>query len=61
MANARFTWKSPKDDWQSSVAVTNFTNRFYYINKLHAMAPTNIVQGQPGAPREWLVTVRHNF
>jgi hypothetical protein len=25
------------------------------------MAPTNIVQGQPGAPREWLVTVRRNF
>jgi iron complex outermembrane recepter protein len=43
------------------VAVPNLTDKFYYINKVNAMAPTNIVQGQPGAPREWVVTVRRNF
>jgi len=24
-------------------------------------APTNITEGQPGAPREWLVTIKRNF
>jgi len=61
LANARLTWRSPQDDWRATVAVINLTDKFYYINKVNAMAPTNIVQGQPGAPREWLVSVRRNF
>jgi iron complex outermembrane recepter protein len=61
LLNARLTWKAPKDDWQTSLAVTNLGDKFYYVNKVNAVAPTNIVQGQPGAPREWLVSVRRNF
>ena len=61
LVNARLTWRSPKDDWQATVGVTNLTDRFYYINKVNSVAPTNIVQGQPGAPREWLVSLRRNF
>lgn len=61
LANARLTWHSPQDDWQATVAITNLTDRFYYINKVNATAPTNIAQGQPGAPREWLVSLRRNF
>lgn len=61
LMNAHLTWRSAKDDWEGAVAVTNATNRFYYINKVNSVAPTFITQGQPGAPREWLVTVRRNF
>jgi iron complex outermembrane receptor protein len=61
LMNARLTWRSPRDDWQATVGVTNLTDRFYYINKVNSTAPTNIVQGQPGAPREWLVSIRRNF
>ena len=61
LLNARLTWRSPQADWQATVAVTNLTDRFYYINKVNATAPTNIAQGQPGAPREWLVSLRRNF
>jgi iron complex outermembrane receptor protein len=56
----RLTWKSPDDAWQTTAAVTNLTNRFYYISKVFSQSPA-ITQGQPGAPREWLVTVRRNF
>jgi iron complex outermembrane receptor protein len=59
--DARLTWRSPKTDWQVTLAATNLTNRFYYINKVNATAPTFIAQGQPGAPREWMVTLRRNF
>ena len=61
LVNARLTWRSPQEDWQATVAVTNLADRFYYINKVNSTAPTNIVQGQPGAPREWLVSIRRNF
>jgi iron complex outermembrane receptor protein len=61
LMNAHLTWRSAKDDWEGALAVTNLTDRFYYINKINSVAPTFITQGQPGAPREWLVTVRRNF
>ena len=61
LMNAHLTWRSAKDDWEGALAVTNVTDRFYYINKINSVAPTFITQGQPGAPREWLVSVRRNF
>jgi iron complex outermembrane recepter protein len=61
LMNAHLTWRSPKDDWEGNVAVTNMTNKFYYINKVNSVAPTFVAQGQPGAPRQWLFTVRRNF
>jgi iron complex outermembrane receptor protein len=61
LANARITWKSMSQDWETAVAVTNLTDHFYYINKVFAGTPNFVTEGQPGAPREWLVTVRRNF
>ena len=61
LMNAHLTWRSAKDDWEGAFAVTNVTDRFYYINKVNSVAPTFVAQGQPGAPREWLVTIRRNF
>jgi iron complex outermembrane receptor protein len=61
LANARITWKSMSQDWETAVAVTNLTDHFYYINKVYGAAPTNVTEGQPGAPREWMVTVKRNF
>jgi len=60
LVDARLTWKSPKGDWQTTAAVTNLTNKFYYISKVYQQAPP-LTQGQPGQPREWLVTVRREF
>jgi iron complex outermembrane receptor protein len=61
LMNAHLTWRSPKDDWEGTLAVTNLTDKFYYINKIYSAQPTYIAQGQPGPPREWLVTLRRNF
>ena len=60
LADLRLTWRSPKGDWQTTAAVTNLTSHFYYINKVLSQNPS-FTQGQPGAPREWLVTLRRNF
>ena len=61
LMNGRITWKSASQDWETAAGATNLTNNFYYINKVFGAAPTNITEGQPGAPREWFVTVKRNF
>jgi iron complex outermembrane receptor protein len=61
LANARITWKSMSQDWETAMAVTNLTDHFYYINKVVGATPTNVTEGQPGAPREWMVTVKRYF
>jgi iron complex outermembrane receptor protein len=60
VADFRLTWKSAKGEWQTTAAVTNLADRFYYISKVYSANPS-VTQGQPAAPREWLVTVRRNF
>ncbi len=61
LANARITWKSMSQDWEAAVGVTNLSDHFHYINKVFCAAPTNVTEGQPGAPREWLVSLKRNF
>ena len=61
LLNARITWKSASQDWETAVGATNLTDKFYYINKVFGSAPGNVTEGQPGAPREWFVTLKHNF
>jgi len=61
LVNARLTWKAASLDWEGSLAVTNLTDEFYYTNKNRLAPPTNIVEGIPGAPREWVVSFRRFF
>jgi iron complex outermembrane receptor protein len=61
LMNARLAWKSANDDWETAFTVLNAGDKFYYINKVNAPNPTFITQGQPGAPRQWMVTLRRNF
>jgi iron complex outermembrane receptor protein len=60
--NARMQYTTKDHTWSAAVGVQNFTNKFYYLNKFDLTAfgePT--VEGQPGPPREWYLTVRRNF
>jgi iron complex outermembrane receptor protein len=57
--NARLTWRSVDSAWQASLAVTNLTDEFYYLNKQRL--PTGITTGQPALPRQWAVSLRRNF
>jgi iron complex outermembrane recepter protein len=62
LLNARVTWKSKADEWETAAVVTNLGDKFYYVNKINTPTPgNNILEGQPGTPREWMVTVRRNF
>ena len=62
LANARVEWASPDRSWTSSVGVQNLANKQYYLNKFDLSGfgqPTT--EGQPGAPREWYVSVSRKF
>jgi iron complex outermembrane receptor protein len=57
--NARLLWRSSKEDWEASLAVTNLTDKFYYLNKFRQ--PVGFATGQPAPPRQWAVSIRRNF
>ncbi|MEN7538490.1 TonB-dependent receptor [Aurantiacibacter flavus] len=58
-ANARMTWRSPDEEWEAALAVTNLFDNFYYLNKFDYPLGTTV--GQPVAPREWRVSVKRRF
>lgn len=57
--NGRVTWASVDKQWSLALAVTNLTNRYYYLSKVRL--PIGITTGTPGAPREWSLTLRRKF
>lgn len=62
LVNARLTWESMDATWQAALGVTNLADKFYYINKYdRAAAPYFVVNGQPGRPREWFITLTRKF
>lgn len=61
LANARLTYRDPDRDWQVSLEVTNLTDKLYYDGLFDNRASTSSIQGRPGRPREWAVTLRRNF
>jgi iron complex outermembrane receptor protein len=62
LLNGRLTYDSPDGKWSASVLVTNLTNKVYFYGKL-ALAVNSLgrEQGNIAPPRQFLVTLRHNF
>jgi iron complex outermembrane receptor protein len=61
LVNARLTYRDAKDVWQVSLEATNLTDRLYYDGLFDNRGSTSSIQGRPGRPREWAVTVKRNF
>ena len=61
LVNARLSWDSASGDWSGALTLTNATDKFYYVNKFRQGPPFNFVIGQPGAPREWAVSIKRQF
>ena len=60
--NGRITFTSADSDWEAAISVTNITNKFYYLNKYEReLPPYFVVNGQPGRPREWAVSLKRRF
>ncbi|BBC73408.1 conserved hypothetical protein [Altererythrobacter sp. B11] len=61
LVNARLTYRDPREDWQLSLEVTNLTNRLYYDGLFDNRASTQSIQGRPGRPREWALSIKRYF
>ena len=62
LVNVRLEWRSSGDTWTVAVGATNVTDEEYFYNKFDLTAfGQPHAEGQPGAPREWYVTLGRNF
>ena len=57
LTNARLTYRTPDEDWNVSLEMTNVSDKYYELNKLN----TSYASSQPGTPRLWALSVRRNF
>lgn len=60
LVNARLTWRSPDRSWQAALEVTNLTDKFYWLSK-QVPSGSGYINGQPGMPRRYAVSLRKNF
>jgi iron complex outermembrane receptor protein len=62
LVNARVTWRTAERDWETSVEITNLTNKYYLLTSFDLTgAGAGNTGGQPGRPREVAVTVKKSF
>ncbi len=62
IVNARLTYDNDEYDFTVAAGVTNLFDKFYYLNwfDYQAFGRPN-TQAQPGAPRQWYLTVSKRF
>jgi iron complex outermembrane recepter protein len=61
LVNARLAFRSPGDDWEVALEGRNLTDKLYYTDIFDNRGSTNSVQGSPGEPRTYAVTVKRRF
>jgi iron complex outermembrane recepter protein len=61
LLNARLTWADRSDHWQIALSATNLTDRLYYTGMFDNRGSSQTVQGDPGPPAEWAVTIKRTF
>jgi len=62
LLDGRLTWDAPTGGWQVSLAGTNLTNQKYFLNLFNlAIFGQGSIEGQPGLPREWTITLKKAF
>ena len=61
LMNARLTYRTADENWQLSLEGKNLTDKLYYTDVFDNRGSTASIQGTPGMPRTWAVTLKHNF
>jgi iron complex outermembrane receptor protein len=60
LVNARLMWRNASGDLEISGEVTNLFDKYYFLTGWDR-SPGGYVIAQPGAPREWSVTISKKF
>ncbi len=61
LVNGRITYKTEDENWQISLEGRNLTDKLYYTDVFDNRGSTKTIQGTPGEPRTWAVTVKRQF
>lgn len=61
LLNAHLTWRDSNDSWQVALEAKNLTDKLYYYGYFDNRSSSQTVLGEPAPPREWAVSLRHNF
>lgn len=61
LVNARLTFSTLDKDWDLALEVRNLTDKLYYNDLFDNRGSTNSIQGAPGEPRTWAVTLKRRF
>ncbi|MEP7349774.1 MAG: TonB-dependent receptor [Sphingorhabdus sp.] len=61
LVNGRITFRTADDDWELAVEGRNLTDKLYYSDVFDNRGSTNSIQGTPGEPRTFAVTVKRRF
>lgn len=62
LVNLSMRWSDPSNKWHVKGTITNLFDKFYYVSKFdRANLGSNAILGQPGAPREWFISLKRTF
>jgi iron complex outermembrane receptor protein len=62
VANARVAWRNALGDLEVALLVTNLTNEDIFLTRFAAVYPfTGTAYDTLGDPREWALSIKHNF
>jgi iron complex outermembrane receptor protein len=61
LVNARLSWRDRSEHWMVALEVRNVTDQLYYTDVFDNRGSTQSIQGRPGEPRTWSVTMRRDF
>jgi iron complex outermembrane receptor protein len=61
LVNARLTYRAPEENWEVALEGKNLTDELYYTDVFDNRGSTQSIQGTPGMPRTWAVTLKHLF
>jgi iron complex outermembrane receptor protein len=61
VANARLSWRSADENWDTALEVTNLTDKVYYTFVFDQALSSGTTTYTPALPRAWAITVRRSF
>ncbi|CAN5485767.1 hypothetical protein BH09PSE4_BH09PSE4_03910 [soil metagenome] len=61
LVNARLTFRTPDKGWELALEARNLTDKLYYTDIFDNRGSTNSIQGSPGEPRTFAVTLKRRF
>jgi iron complex outermembrane receptor protein len=61
LVNARVTFRTADRGWELAFESRNLTNKLYYSYVFDNRGSTNSIQGSPGEPRTFAVTLKRKF